>query len=76
MFSLHRSFETRFASMSVTVNDSAALFRPVGEEHQDCYHAPTTTLSLLLPADGPLGALREPFVVRDSEFTRRAGESK
>jgi AraC family transcriptional regulator len=69
VFSLHCSFETRFASMCVTVNDSAALFRPVGEEHQDRYHAPTTTLSLLLPADGPLAQLREPFVVGDSEFT-------
>ena len=53
----------------MTVGESAALFRPVGEEHQDRYHAPTTSLSLLLPADGPATALRDPFVMRDASFS-------
>jgi AraC-like DNA-binding protein len=68
VFPLQLGFDTRFGSRVMAVNDSAALFRPAGEEHEDWYRLPTTCLSLLLPGNGPAASLREPFVMHDIAF--------
>lgn len=62
---LQMGFDTRFGSRRIAVDDSAALFRPAGEEHEDRYRVPTSCISLLLPSDGPAAPLREPFAMRD-----------
>lgn len=59
-------FETRFGSRRLTVGDSAALFRPAGDAHEDWYRVPTPCLSLLLPTDGHAASLRAPFSMRDA----------
>jgi AraC-like DNA-binding protein len=63
---LRFGFDTRFGSRSMAIDDSAALFRPAGEEHEDRYRLPTTCISLLLPMEGPAAASREPFAMRDA----------
>lgn len=50
----------------MAVDDSTALFRPAGEEHEDRYRLPTACISLLLPIDGPAASSREPFAMRDA----------
>lgn len=65
---LRFGFDTRFGRRTIAVNASAAVFRPAGEEHEDSYRVPTTSLSLLLPMDGPAASSREPFAVRDGAF--------
>lgn len=63
---LQFGFDTRFGSRRMTVEDSAALFRPAGEEHEDWYRLPTACISLLLPIDGPAASSRKPFAMRDA----------
>lgn len=65
---LQFGFDTCFGSRRIAVGDSAALFRPAGDEHEDWYRVPTASLSLLLPSDGPAASLREPFAMRDRHF--------
>lgn len=65
---LQVGFDTRFGSRRIDVRDSAALFRPAGDEHEDRYRVPTACLSLLLPSDGAAPSLREPFAMRDPGF--------
>lgn len=65
---LQFGFDTRFGRSTIAVSASAAVFRPAGEEHEDSYYVPTTSLSLLLPIDGPAASLRDPFAVRDGAF--------
>lgn len=69
VLSLRAGFDSRYGEHTVGVTDSAALFRPAGEDHEDRYPAPAATLALLLPVDSEASALRRPFVVRDSAFT-------
>lgn len=69
---LQAGFDTRFGRRSLAVSASTAVFRPAGEEHEDSYRVPTTSLSLLLPIDGPAASLGEPFVVRDGAFLTMA----
>jgi AraC-like DNA-binding protein len=69
---LRIGFDTRFGSRKIAVGDSAALFRPAGDEHEDWYRAPTGCLSLLLPSAGPAGLLREPFAMSDPAFASLA----
>ena len=68
VFPLRFGFDTRFGTRAMRVDDSAAVFRPAGEEHEDWYCSPTTCLSLLLPGDGLAASLREPFVMQDVSF--------
>lgn len=68
VLSMRSGFDSRYGDCTVGVADSAALFRPAGEEHEDSYGSPTATLALLLPADSPAGSLRRPFVLRDGAF--------
>lgn len=63
---LQFGFDTRFGVRRMAVDDSAALFRPAGEEHEDWYRLPTTCISLLLPIEGPAASSREPFAMRDA----------
>lgn len=68
VLSLRSGFDSRYGDRTVGVSDSAALFRPAGEGHEDRYAAPTATLALLLPPDSPAESLRRPFVLRDGAF--------
>ena len=68
IFPLQFGFNTRFGVRAMVVDDSAALFRPAGEEHEDWYRFPTTCLSLLLPENGPAAGLRQPFLIQDVCF--------
>lgn len=63
---LQFGFDTRFGNREMAVDDSAALFRPAGEEHEDRYRLPTTCVSLLLPSEGLAASSREPFAMRDA----------
>lgn len=65
---LQFGFDTRFGHRTIAVSASAAVFRPAGEEHEDSYRVPTTSLSLLLPIDGAAASLRDPFAIRDDAF--------
>ncbi len=68
VLSLSSGFGSRYEGRTVEVADSAALFRPAGEDHQDRYPTATATLALLLPTESPAASLRRPFVLRDSAF--------
>jgi len=68
VLSLRTGFESRYGDRSVGVADSAALFRPAGEDHADRFTTPTPTLALLLPTDNEAGMLRRPFVLQDESF--------
>ena len=68
VLSMCSGFDSRYGEHTVGVGDSAALFRPAGEEHEDRYRAPTATLALLLPRDIPAVSHGQPFVLRDSVF--------
>lgn len=61
-------FDSRYRQHDVGVADSAALFRPAGEDHEDRYPSPTATLALLLPAGNPAGSHKHPYVLRDTAF--------
>src|SRR5579859_3158018 len=47
VLSLSSGFGSRYAGETVQVAGSAALFRPMGEDHEDRYPLPTATLALL-----------------------------
>lgn len=68
VLSLRSGFGSRYAGRTVEVGDSAALFRPAGEDHQDRYPTATATLALLLPVERAAASLRRPFVLQDSAF--------
>lgn len=68
VFSMRSGFDSRYGDRTVDVGDSAALFRPAGEEHEDRYPAPTATLALLLPQDSPAASHGRPYVLRDGVF--------
>lgn len=68
VLSLRAGFDSRYGERTVSVADSAALYRPAGEDHEDHYVAPTATLALLLPIDSEAETLRRPFVLRDETF--------
>ena len=74
VLSLSTGFGSRYGERTVQVGDSAALFRPAGEDHEDRYPTPTATLALLLPADAPAGSVSRPFVLRDAAFAGFATE--
>jgi AraC-like DNA-binding protein len=56
----------------MAVGESAALFRPAGEEHEDLYHKATASLSLLFPAESAAASFRTPFMMRDPGFASLA----
>lgn len=74
VLSFSSNFGSRYGDETVQVPDSAALFRPAGEDHEDRYPRPTATLALLLPAEAPAAALSRPFVQRDPAFAGMAAE--
>ena len=74
VLSLRAGFGSRYGDRTVRVAESAALFRPAGEDHQDRYGVPTATLAVLLPPDSAAGSLRRPFVSRDADFAGLAEE--
>jgi len=68
VLSLQSGFDSRYGERTLGVADSAALFRPAGEDHEDRYTVPTGTLAVLLPDDSETAALRRPFVLQDGAF--------
>lgn len=74
VLSLSSGFGSRYMRETVEVADSAALFRPLGEDHEDRYPVPTATLALLLPVDNPVSAIKRPFVQHDPAFAGLAAE--
>ncbi len=74
VLSLSSGFGSRYGDRTMQVADSAALFRPAGEDHEDRYPTPTATLALLLPAEAPADTLSRPFVLRDAAFAGFATE--
>lgn len=64
VISLRGTFKTSHGKHILTVNESAAIYRPPGDEHQDFYPEPAECLALWLPADETSSA-RQAFVTWD-----------
>ena len=56
-------FDTQYGRRSFPINEGAAVYRPVGEEHSDTYDSTTDCITLVLPDTAALPSPRNPFVI-------------